>query len=245
MKIVSLTNQNVKRWIELKNSSTRNKVGQFLIEGEKLVLEAFSMGLLSEIIYEDKLPSTLSNFESKYEVDSKVMNKISSLKTPNSIIGVCNIPKERNKPSKVIVALDGVQDPGNGGNIIRSCLGFGVEQVLLSKDTFDQYNEKFIRATMGAFFKVGISKVDLLDKLKDLKNLGYSIVITSANGKDKVSKIKEIDKTVIVFGSEGHGVSNQIEKIADYQVKIKTSAKLESLNVASSAAIVLYELSKD
>jgi TrmH family RNA methyltransferase len=144
----------------------------------------------------------------------------------------------------VIVALDGVQDPGNGGNIIRSCVGFNVEQVLLSNDTFDQYNEKFIRATMGAFFKVKINKVNLEIKLKNLKKLGYKIIVTSAQGSDKIDKIKNLNKVVIVFGSEGHGVSKEIEALADYKVLIKTNSKLESLNVASTAAIVLYEISK-
>jgi TrmH family RNA methyltransferase len=244
MKIVSLTNQNVKRWIELKNSSTRQENALFIIEGEKLVTEAFNMGLLVELIYTDPLPTKLSKFDNVFEVDGKVLNKISSLKTPNKVIGICKMPKEDSKLAKIIVALDGVQDPGNGGNIIRSCVGFNIEQILLSNDTFDQYNEKFIRATMGAFFKVKINKVDLGDKLKNLKKLGYKIVITSAVGTDKIDKIKNLEKLVIVFGSEGHGVSKEVEALADYKVLIKTNPKLESLNVASSAAIVLYEISK-
>jgi TrmH family RNA methyltransferase len=244
MKIVSLTNQNVKRWIELKNSSTRQENALFIIEGEKLVVEAFTMGLLLELIYVDQIPTKLAKFDNVFEVDDKVLNKISSLKTPNKVIGICKMPKEDSKLAKIIVALDGVQDPGNGGNIIRSCVGFNIEQVLLSNDTFDQYNEKFIRATMGAFFKVKINKVELASKLKNLKKIGYKIVLTSALGSDKIDKIKNLDKLVVVFGSEGHGVSKEVEVLADFKVSIKTNAKLESLNVASSAAIILHELSK-
>jgi TrmH family RNA methyltransferase len=244
MKIVSLTNQNVKRWIELKNSSTRQENALFIIEGEKLVVEAFTMGLLVELIYVDPIPTKLAKFDNVFEVDDKVLNKISSLKTPNKVIGICKMPKEDSKLAKIIVALDGVQDPGNGGNIIRSCVGFNIEQVLLSNDTFDQYNEKFIRATMGAFFKVKINKVELASKLKNLKKIGYKIVLTSALGSDKIDKIKNLDKLVVVFGSEGHGVSKEVEALADFKVSIKTNAKLESLNVASSAAIILHELSK-
>jgi TrmH family RNA methyltransferase len=244
MKIVSLTNQNVKRWIELKNSSTRQENALFIIEGEKLVVEAFTMDLLVELIYVDPIPTKLAKFDNVFEVDDKVLNKISSLKTPNKVIGICKMPKEDSKLAKIIVALDGVQDPGNGGNIIRSCVGFNIEQVLLSNDTFDQYNEKFIRATMGAFFKVKINKVELASKLKNLKKIGYKIVLTSALGSDKIDKIKNLDKLVVVFGSEGHGVSKEVEALADFKVSIKTNAKLESLNVASSAAIILHELSK-
>jgi RNA methyltransferase, TrmH family len=245
MKIVSLTNQNVKRWIDLKNSSNRQENALFIIEGEKLVSEAFNMGLLVELIYVDPIPSKLAKFNNIYEVDDKVLNKISSLKTPNKVIGICKMPPEDSKLSNIIVALDGVQDPGNGGNIIRTCVGFNIEQVLLSFDTFDQYNEKFIRATMGAFFKVKINKVNLELKLKNLKKLGYKIVVTSAQGSDKIDKIKNLNKCVIVFGSEGHGVSKEVEALADFKVLIKTNSKLESLNVASTAAIVLYEISKD
>ena len=245
MKIVSLTNQNVKRWIELKNSSTRQENALFIIEGEKLVIEAFNMGLLAELIYVDPLPIKLAKFDNVYEVDNKVLNKISNLKTPNKVIGICKMPTEDSNLAKTIVALDGVQDPGNGGNIVRSCVGFNIQQILLSNDTFDQLNEKFIRATMGAFFKVKINKVALDEKVKNLKKLGYKIVITSAVGTDKIDKIKNLEKLVIVFGSEGHGVSKQVEALADFKVLIKTNSKLESLNVASSAAIVLYEISKD
>jgi TrmH family RNA methyltransferase len=245
MKIVSLTNQNVKRWTDLKNSSVRQANSLFIIEGEKLVVEALNMGLLVELIFVDPLPTKLAKFENIYEVDDKVLNKISNLKTPNKVIGICKIPTEESKLSNIIVALDGVQDPGNGGNIIRTCVGFNIEQVLLSNDTFDQYNEKFIRATMGAFFKVKINKVNLELKLKNLKKIGYKIIITSAQGSDKIDKLKNLNKFVIVFGSEGHGVSKEVEALADYKVSIKTNAKLESLNVASTAAIFLYEISKD
>jgi TrmH family RNA methyltransferase len=245
MKIVSLTNQNVKRWTDLKNSSVRQANSLFIIEGEKLVVEALNMGLLVELIFVDPLPTKLAKFENIYEVDEKVLNKISNLKTPNKVIGICKIPTEEFKLSNIIVALDGVQDPGNGGNIIRTCVGFNIEQVLLSNDTFDQYNEKFIRATMGAFFKVKINKVNLELKLKNLKKIGYKIIITSAQGSDKIDKLKNLNKFVIVFGSEGHGVSKEVEALADYKVSIKTNAKLESLNVASTAAIFLYEISKD
>jgi TrmH family RNA methyltransferase len=245
MKIVSLTNQNVKRWTDLKNSSVRQANSLFIIEGEKLVVEALNMGLLVELIFVDPLPTKLAKFENIYEVDDKVLNKISNLKTPNKVIGICKIPTEESKLSNIIVALDGVQDPGNGGNIIRTCVGFNIEQVLLSNDTFDQYNEKFIRATMGAFFKVKINKVNLELKLKNLKKIGYKIIITSAQGSDKIDKLKNLNKFVIVFGSEGHGVSKEVEALADYKVSIKTNAKLESLNVATTAAIFLYEISKD
>jgi TrmH family RNA methyltransferase len=245
MKIVSLTNQNVKRWTDLKNSSVRQANSLFIIEGEKLVVEALNMGLLVELIFVDPLPTKLAKFENIYEVDDKVLNKISNLKTPNKVIGICKIPTEESNLSNIIVALDGVQDPGNGGNIIRTCVGFNIEQVLLSNDTFDQYNEKFIRATMGAFFKVKINKVNLELKLKNLKKIGYKIIITSAQGSDKIDKLKNLNKFVIVFGSEGHGVSKEVEALADYKVSIKTNAKLESLNVASTAAIFLYEISKD
>jgi TrmH family RNA methyltransferase len=97
---------------------------------------------------------------------------------------------------------------------------------------------------MGAFFKVKINKVELASKLKNLKKIGYKIVLTSALGSDKIDKIKNLDKLVVVFGSEGHGVSKEVEALADFKVSIKTNAKLESLNVASSAAIILHELSK-
>ena len=244
MKITAITNKIVQNWLELKTVEGRLKNQQFLVEGDKLVLEALNNQVLESIIFNGELPKKFLKFKNIVEVDAKVLNKLSSLKTPNNIIGVCNFKKTSSTLPSLIVALDGVQDPGNGGNILRSCLGFGVKKVLISQANFDQYNDKFIRATMGAFFKVEIEKVNLKEKLEDLKKLGYKIAITDAKATSEIKAIKTASKLVVVFGSEGQGISKEIIKLSDFKIGIKINPELESLNVGTAAAIILYELTK-
>lgn len=244
MKITSLTNKNVMQWRELKTSEGRKKFGQFLVEGEKLVNEANKNGLLSILIYNQEPNLSIDSKVVKVEVDKKVMNKLSSLVTPPKVIGVCNFREPNIENPNVIVAFDGVQDPGNGGTIIRTCLAFNFKKVLVSKDNFDLYNDKFIRATMGSFFKVDIEKVDLYKKLTNLKESGYKIIVTDLNGDSNFLKAKNFKKMVIVFGSEGQGISERILELADLKLKIEINKELESLNVASAAAITLYEINK-
>lgn len=244
MKITAISNKNVQKWLELKTTEGRQKDRLFLVEGEKLVSEAAKSGILETVIYTNKIPQSLTKFENIVEVDTKVMKKLSNLTTPNSIIGVCKIVKIEDSLPDVLIALDGVQDPGNGGNILRSCLGFGIKKMLVSEDNFDQYNDKFIRSTMGAFFKIGIEKVDLSSKLKELKTLGYKVIVTTALGGTDYKVFKNQQKLIVVFGSEGHGISKPVLALADFNLGIKINKELESLNVSSAAAIILHELMK-
>jgi TrmH family RNA methyltransferase len=244
MKITSISNPKVQYWLTLKKPDARKEVRLFLLEGEKLIKEAYALNLIETLIYQENLPEVLAKVKEIYQVDKKVISKLSNLTSAPNLIAVCKIPEYQFKYPEVILALDGVQDPGNGGSILRSALGFGIKHMLLSQSSFDPYNDKFIRATMGAFFKVKVERLKLVKKLSELKKAGYKIITTSAVGKTQIKPSFLKEKLVIVLGAEGQGISAEITTLSDFDLSIKINPELESLNVSAAAAILLYEIMK-
>ena len=158
--ITSNQNEQVKYWASLNEKKNRDKFKEYIIEGEHLVIEAYKNGYLKTVIYKDKLNLNLENIE-KVEVSENVIKKISSTVTPQSVIGIARyFDDESVDLNKRIVALDGVQDPGNAGTIVRNSLAFGYNLVFFSNNSVDIYNSKFIRATQGYFYSLKIIRGD-------------------------------------------------------------------------------------
>ena len=146
--------------------------------------------------------------------------------------------KEENKAlGNKIVYLDGVQDPGNVGTIIRTALAFGYDDVILSIDSASKYNEKTIVSSKGAIFKI-IPRDNLT--LDQLKELGYYIIVTSLKGAIPYKEVTRKDKFVLVLGSEGQGVKEENILKADVVTKIAIE-NIDSLNVAIAGAILMNE----
>ena len=146
-----------------------------------------------------------------------------------------------NTGADYILAVDGVQDPGNLGTIIRTADSANLKQILVSKDTVDAYSPKVIRSTMGSIYRVKIAECEnLADVLNELKKHKFQIVSTSL---DTENSIYDIDyrKKVVVIGNEGNGVSKEIQDLSDYKVKIPMLGKTESLNAAVATGVILYE----
>ena len=173
---------------------------------------------------------------------------MSSLRTPQGVIGVFK-KREFNSeiPSGLLVALDGVQDPGNLGTIIRTCDWFGIHDILCSRDTADCYNPKVVQATMGALARVRVLYVDLPKELTLLRQTGLPLYGTLLEGENMYEPYAIPDKQrgVIIMGNEGNGISESIRKlithpllIPSYPINASTS---ESLNVSIATAIVLAE----
>ena len=146
-----------------------------------------------------------------------------------------------NTGADYILAVDGVQDPGNLGTIIRTADSANLKQILVSKDTVDAYSPKVIRSTMGSIYRVKIVECEnLTDVLDELKKHKFQIVSTSL---DTENSIYDIDyrKKVVVIGNEGNGVSKEIQDLSDYKVKIPMLGKTESLNASVATGIMIYE----
>ena len=159
-------------------------------------------------------------------------------------MGVCK-KKVSVLEGKRYVLLDNVQDPGNLGTIIRSCVGFNVDTLVLGDTCVDLYNDKALRASEGNIFKLNIVRTSLKDVIKILKEKNITIYGTDVNDGENIDKIENNSSFALVMGNEGNGVSNDIKALVDKNLYIKTSKNLESLNVGVATGIILYELDKN
>jgi len=241
MVISSLDNKKVKFINSLKLAKKRKEYQMFIVEGMHLVYEAYKNGCLEEIyLLENENLEFTCDLEITY-VTYDVMQKITSLNTPAVVIGVCKIKSNNEIVGDRILVLDGVQDPGNLGTIIRSSCAFSVDTIVLSRNCVDLYNEKVIRSTQGMIFKVNVVIGDLIDIINDLKNDNYLILGTDVNKGVNVKTIKP-RRYALIMGNEGNGVSGDIKKICDKNLYIKMNSNCESLNVGVATSIILYEL---
>ena len=238
--IESINNEQIKEIRKLNDKKYRDESNLFLVEGDHLVKEAYKAGYLKKLI----LTEDIYDFDiEKLLVSDKVIKSISELNN-TKVIGVCKKLSTNLDLSKNVLILDGVQDPGNLGTIIRSCVAFNINNLVLSNETVDLYNSKVIRSTQGMIFNINIIRDDLKNTIKLLKDNNYTIYGTNViNGID-VKDVKNTDKYAIILGNEGNGISNEINALVDKNIYIKMNEKCESLNVAVSGSIILYELNK-
>ena len=241
MLITSTDNKKIKGISKLKLKKYRDIENKFLIETTNLIKEAYEQGCLLEIY-------CLENYKLPFDIDipvyfvtDEVMNKIKSINT-SSVIGICKKKGNKGYLGKKFLLLDGVSDPGNIGTILRSSVAFGVDTLVLSCDSCDLYNDKVIRASEGAIFKLNILRENLIDTINNLKEKSIPVYGTDVIQGIEVSTINK-NSFAIVMGSEGNGIKDETKKLLERNIYIKIK-NTESLNVAVSASIILYELSK-
>ena len=235
--IDSLDNKKIKDISSLKIKKYRDQYGLFLIEGKHLVDEAKKSGLLEEVILLDDN----YDFDKKLIVSEKVMKKLSFQDSLPSIMGVCKIKDNKLIGSKYLL-LDGIQDPGNLGTIIRSSLAFGVDTIVLSKDSVDLYNDKVIRSTQGMIFHINIIRCDLEEVINKIKG-DIKIIGTSLGDSTPLRSIDKLERYALIVGNEGNGVKKEILDLCDDIVRIEMNKDVESLNVGVATSIILYEMS--
>jgi len=175
------------------------------------------------------------------------MKKISFLKTPSTVLGVFRIPHDEEKvapnENELTLALDGVQDPGNLGTIIRLCDWFGIAALICSPNTADCYNPKVVQATMGAIAHVRVAYTALPDFLRQAKEKNIPVYGAFLEGKNIYAE-KLSPYGVVVMGSEGQGISREVERCITHKLYIPAFAQshsAESLNVAAASAVVCSE----
>ncbi|WP_294679407.1 RNA methyltransferase [uncultured Fluviicola sp.] len=231
------------KWIRsLQLKKNRDQEMLFVVEGEKSVLEglsAFASHLEIIVSLETFSLQIPSQFHPKtVTVTTKELEQISELKTPNKCIAVFKRPDYALLTDQFTIALDGIQDPGNMGTILRLADWFGVKQIVCSKDTVDCYNSKVIQASMGAIYRIPVHYTDLASYLKNSTQQKYGAML---NGKN----YKSIDYPkdgILIMGNEGKGVRPEIEALIDFPVTIPRFGEAESLNVATATAILLAEI---
>lgn len=231
------------KWVRsLQQKKQRDAEGVFVAEGHKCVEELRGT-------FELVLLVTLDNAT---EVE---IAQMSNLRTPQGVIGVFRKRPITSSPHHLItsspqglsLALDGVQDPGNLGTIIRTCDWFGIHDIYCSKDTADCYNPKVVQATMGALARVRVHYIDLAPWLAELSKANIPIYGTLLEGGNmyKDGAIADKSKGVIIMGNEGNGISPAIRELITHPIRIPSypekAETSESLNVGIATAIVLAE----
>ena len=238
----SINNEKIKNIKKLNSKKYRNEFNSFLVEGEHLVEEAYKKGLLKYLIIDENIDYKLD--VETIIVSNNILKYISELDNPPKIIGVCEKLKEKPIGNKVLI-LDNIQDPGNLGTIIRSCVAFNIDTIILSKNTVDLYNSKVIRATQGMIFNIGIVYKDIEETISILKENNYKIYGTNVNNGKSLKNVEKCKKFAIIMGNEGNGVRQNILDMCDEYIYIDMNKSCESLNVGVATSIILYEFSKE
>lgn len=238
MKIESLSNSKIKDVSKLKIKKYRDLNKKFIVEGSHLVYEAYKHGYLLEI-YSLVTDNYLDIDVLKYEVTSEIMNKLSDQVTKTDVIGVCKYIDEEINDNYNYLLLDGIQDPGNLGTIIRSAAAFNFN-VILGDNTVDIYNSKTIRSTEGMIFVTKFKKCNLVEFYNN--NLDLNYYIADMNKGNNVKDLKLNNSVAVIMGNEGNGISDTIRNLNLNYLFVNQNKLCESLNVGVAASIIMHEL---
>ena len=234
------------KWLRsLRNKKIRDNLSAFVLEGEKIVKELveqfpekISFILASEDIY---IEMGLNRFDNAFVGSISEFEKVTSLNSAPKVIAVASKLDEKEiKTDQRILVLDGIQDPGNLGTIIRTADWFGFDQVVCSENTVDLYNQKVIQASMGSIFRVNVVYRNLPDFLRNLNCPIYGALL---QGED-LNSFNSSEIHVLVLGSEGKGISNEVLPLISNPISIMGSGNAESLNVGIATGIFLHYWSR-
>ena len=256
--ITSESNGQIKELIKLqKQARERRKTKKFVAEGIKMVLEAINFDKLDKLyVSESAFDRTAQRLGDKLEripyevVADNVFKQISDTVTPQGVLATVNMPEYDVKEilsdeRKAWVLLDDLRDPGNLGTIIRTSEGAGMSGVIMSKESVDLFNPKVVRSTMGAIFRVKFCYVEsLIDIIEEIKKSGYDVYATAMEGSEVYDCVDYTKGPAFIIGNEANGVSDAVFEKASKRIRIPMEGKLESLNAAVSAAIIMYEMAR-
>lgn len=235
---------------KLKDRKGRSKEQKYIIEGFRLIQEAFKAGCHIDSLVvttdgEKKIDLYLKDYLKDlkiYIMEDTLFNQLTSTENPQGAIAIVLMEDNRAELfGDFYLLCDKVQDPGNLGTIIRTAHAAGVTGIILTKGTVDIYNDKVIRSTMGSIFYTPIIHDNDLSFLAKLKDEGFSLVATSLQ-ESKDFFMEDLNgKIILSVGNEGNGISDEIFDMADKKVKIPMPGGAESLNVAVATSIILFE----
>ncbi|ADU31428.1 TrmH family RNA methyltransferase [Evansella cellulosilytica] len=245
--IESTSNPRVKTWKKLHSRKGREKTGLFLVEGVHLIEEALKAfihmkELVIDVDKEIPVEWKVSNVPQVF-VTNKVMKEICETETPQGFVAICELPDNKNVPLErgKFLFLDGLQDPGNVGAIIRTADAAGINGVVLGEGTVDPFNGKVIRATQGSIFHLPVQRMDLKEAVQICKEKNIPVFGTSLQG-STYNAIQPQDNFALIVGNEGSGVEDTLLEMTDQNLYIPIHGKAESLNVSIATGILLYHL---
>ncbi|WP_394149309.1 RNA methyltransferase [Vibrio maritimus] len=218
----------------------RKAHGLFLVEGEKNVLELVDTSLVVKQVFATddflrKHASELSQYDC-IEASLEELTKASSLVSNNAAVAIVEIPNVQAPSAEgMMIALDGVSDPGNLGTIIRIADWYGIKHIVASSDCADPYNPKTIRATMGSFGRVQVTLLDLPRYLNQASIPVYGAFLEG----ESVHSTDFSEQGILLMGSESHGVRPEAEQYVTDKITIPSFGGAESLNVAMATGIIM------
>lgn len=233
--ITSSSNSTFKELMKLKQKKYRDQF--YLVEGDHLVDDAIKHDCCELIItcdpdYTSELPVFL--------IARELMEKLAFTKTPQTIMA-----KVRKRATSGLIEgnryllLDDLQDPGNIGTLVRTALALGIDQVILSTNTVDLYNDKLLRSMQGAHFTMPIAIMDLKEAIQELKSQEVKVVGSALEGGKPLAQVAPTAKMAFVVGNEGNGMNPELLALCD-EIGYIEIAKIESLNVAIAGSIMMY-----
>ena len=252
--IQSKDNKTIKHIISLQQRKYRQKFGEYMVEGIRAVTDIGKKDCLRSILIRESKRSELEplvekgfTISSVYVVQDPIFDKIEHSVNGQGILGIAK--KCVNDLHSLIVedglyvALDGVQDPGNLGTIIRTAVAAGAKGIFLLKGTVDPYNEKCVRSTMSALCNIPIFEDVTLSEFYDfIKDNTIKTYVTSLENAKPYHTISYAKRTMIILGNEGNGVSKEIIEMCDQAITIPMYGDIESLNVSIAAALCMYKV---
>lgn len=238
--ITSVNNPLIKELIKLKQKKYRDKEKKFIVEGYNIIEEA--KDYITLIITSSKEDETILPNVEHILVPKEIIGKLSETVTPQGIVGICNYVTSRENFEGNVLVLDGLQDPGNIGTLIRTAICFDFNTIYITDNSCDIYNEKVLRATQGGIFKVNIIRKNINDIIDDLKKKGYYIVGTSLKNGIPLNDINFGKMNAIILGNEGNGVSKETIERSNVNAYIPINTSMESLNVAIAGGIIMNKV---
>ena len=233
--------QQVKKLLSSKKD--REKAGFFVADGTKLLQEAvrFYPGL-DTVILSEGVEAEVPEAVRIIRVPKDVMASISPMETPQGALFLCRLPeKSEFEPKPGMLLLDGIQDPGNIGTILRTADALEIPVVLL-EGCADPYSHKVVRSSMGAVFRTPVLQATWAEVQEKCAAAGIPVAVTALSDRAKDLRQADLRKMAVVIGSEGRGVRQEILDAADAELIIPMNQRCESLNAAIAAAIVMWEM---
>ena len=255
LKIIEITskdNAKIKELKKLGQKKYRNENGKFLVENAVIIYDTIKAGISFESIFvtAEFIEKNKAKFEAIikrnkisefYLIDEKINKSFSSMDTAPGIMAVYSKPENEIEFANPIIYLNAISDPGNLGTILRSALAFDLKNIVIDEKCADVFNPKTISASKDAIFKLNIEFDQNLKILKEIKKK-MPIISTRLEKSEGLEIFKKQKLFCIVFGSESHGVKEEVQELSDNFIKIPISSEIESLNVAVSAGIIFCEI---
>lgn len=243
-----LTKNTIKQIASLKQQKFRKELGLFVVEGRKMTEELLHSNF--EIVGVYATEAFLTDYPAFAQAETVTevqMQQMSGQDTPPGILSVVKIPQqgEIKTTSRLILALDGIANPGNMGTLIRTAEWFGIHDIVCSKDCVELWNPKVVQATMGSLFRVKVWESDLAIYLHHAKDEGKSIYGALLDG-ENLFQMQAKPEGILVIGSESHGIRADVLPCITHPVTIPRvdDSMTESLNAAVAGAILMAEMTK-